>query len=101
MATTTQDSQAAQLCVMMVSEGQIIGVVSGYQRDRQPVLDTTGHKGPYTYDLNTGVVVAYDARYIKDIVRKDPCGLHPIQTRSIRIEPYDIRSDFCEPDREC
>ncbi len=57
-----------------VSEGQILGVVSGYQRDRQPVLDTTGHKGPYTYDLNTGVVIAYDARYIKDIVRKNPVG---------------------------
>ena len=58
-----------------VSDVQILGVVSGYRRERQPVLDIGGQKGPYTYDLNTGIVVAYDMRHIRQIVSNNPIGL--------------------------
>ena len=35
-----------------VSDVQVFAVVSGYQYDRQRVLDGDGDEGPYTYDVN-------------------------------------------------
>ena len=54
---------------------QILGVVSGYRRDRRVVLDVDGDEGPYTYDLNSGIVIAYDARHITQIASSNPIGV--------------------------
>lgn len=54
---------------------QILGVLSGYEAERQSVLDVADNEGPYTYDLNTGIVIAYDARYIAQIASKNPIGV--------------------------
>lgn len=39
-----------------VADPQVIAVVSGYRRDQGRVLDDAGFEGPYTYDVNTGIV---------------------------------------------
>lgn len=57
------------------SDVRILGVVSGYRGDRRRVLDVGGHEGPYTYDLNTGIVVAYRAGHIRQIVSNNPVGI--------------------------
>jgi len=54
---------------------QIVGVVSGYRNDRQPVRDRTGNSGPYTYDSNTGIVHAYDSKLIRDLITVSPIGI--------------------------
>ena len=58
-----------------VSDVQILAVVAGYRYDRRTVLDVAGREGPYTYDLNTGIVIAYDSRHITQIVSNNPVGL--------------------------
>ena len=57
------------------AEVQILGVVSGYRYDRRAVLDSDGREGPYTYDLNAGIVVVYRATLITQIVSDNPVGL--------------------------
>ena len=54
---------------------QVIGVVSGYRYDRRSVLDMAENKGPYTYDINTGIVYVYDSEQIKKLVLANPIGL--------------------------
>ena len=56
------------------SEPRILGVISGYRRDRRKVLDDSGHEAPYTYDLNTGIVLAYNADHVVQIVNDNPIG---------------------------
>ena len=56
------------------SNPRIVGVISGYRRDRRKVLDDSGHEGPYTYDQNTGIVLAYNAGRITEIVAANPVG---------------------------
>ena len=53
----------------------VIGVVSGYKRTQQRVLDLSGAKGPYTYDTNTGIVVAHYSKFLIDIARANPIGI--------------------------
>lgn len=51
-------------------EQVVIGVVSGYRFDRSAVLDRAGNAGPYTYDVNTGIVHVFDARQILQIISR-------------------------------
>ena len=53
----------------------VIGVVSGYRRNRQSVLDNVGKKGPYTYDMNTGIVSVYDTRHVEKLIFDNPIGI--------------------------
>ena len=61
--------------VRAATSNQIIGVVSGYQSERQAVLDEAGNKGSYTYDMNTGIVRVYDSKQIEKIVLQNPIGI--------------------------
>ena len=45
------------------TEQIVIGVVSGYHAERPRVVDQDGNRGPYTYIMNTGIVVVYDIRH--------------------------------------
>ena len=56
------------------TEPRILGVISGYRFDRQKVLDASGHEGPYTYDLNAGIVLAYNVNRVVEIVNDNPIG---------------------------
>ena len=56
------------------SEVRVLGVISGYRHDRRKVLDDSGHEGPYTYDLNAGIVLAHNADRITQIVASNPVG---------------------------
>lgn len=56
-------------------EQRILGVISGYRQDRRRVRDNADREGPYTYDLNTGIVVSYNAYRITQIVSDNPVGL--------------------------
>lgn len=53
----------------------VIGVVSGYRSSRQTVLDNVGKKGPYTYDMNTGIVSVYDIRHVESLIDGNPIGI--------------------------
>ena len=53
----------------------VIGVVSGYRYNRQSVLDNVAKKGPYTYDMNTGIVFVYDTRHIERLIFDNPIGI--------------------------
>ena len=57
-----------------VSDVQVLDVVSGYRYDRERVLDADGDEGPYSYDVNTGIVIASDAGHITKIVSNNPVG---------------------------
>ena len=56
------------------SEPRILGVISGYRRDRRKVVDASGHEAPYTYDQNTGIVLAYNVNRVEQIVNDNPIG---------------------------
>ena len=53
----------------------VIGIVSGYRYDRRSVLDSAGNKGPYTYDMNTGIILVYDTRHIEKLILDNPIGI--------------------------
>lgn len=53
----------------------VIGVISAYRFQRRAVLDNDENKGPYTYDMNTGIVYVYDARQITKLIKENPIGL--------------------------
>ena len=57
------------------SGDRVIGVVSGYRYDRQNVLDCSGDKGPYTYDMNTGIIHAWDCFQINQLILNNPIGI--------------------------
>ncbi len=57
------------------SDAQILGVVSAYKNEPRAVLDSDGQEGPYTYDLNTGIVVVCSATIITRLVSDNPVGL--------------------------
>ena len=54
---------------------RVLGIVSGYRPDRRAVLDRVGNVGPYTYDLNSGIVVVHDAGHIAQIASSNPAGV--------------------------
>ena len=56
------------------SEPRILGVISGYRRDRRKALDDSGLEAPYTYDLNTGIVLAYNVQGVVQMVKDNPIG---------------------------
>lgn len=57
------------------SGDRVIGVISGYRHDRKNVLDCSGDKGPYTYDMNTGIIHAWDSFQINQLILNNPIGI--------------------------
>ena len=53
----------------------VIAVVSGYLPDEQRVHDLAGNEAPYTYATNTGIVVAYDVMYVRQLIAANPIGI--------------------------
>ena len=53
----------------------VIGVVSGYRFDRHKVLDENGNETSYTYDTNSGIIIAHDIRHALEIVAAKPIGV--------------------------
>ena len=53
----------------------VIGVVTGYRSSRQSVLDNVGKKGPYTYNMNTGIVTVCDIRHVNSLIVGNPIGI--------------------------
>ena len=51
-------------------------MISGYRHDRRPALDRSGNDGPYTYDMNTGIIFAYDARQINELIMSNQIGIN-------------------------
>ena len=62
-------------CRGSAKEQIVVGVVSGYRYDRQDVLDGADNRGPYTYDTNTGIVVAYDIRHVLRLIVDNQIGI--------------------------
>ena len=56
-------------------EQTVIGVVSGYRYDRHKVRDENGNETSYTYDTNTGIVIAHDIRHALALIAKNPIGI--------------------------
>ena len=56
-------------------EQTVIGVVSGYRFDRHNVRDANGDKTSYTYDTNTGIIIAHDIRHALAIIASNPIGI--------------------------
>lgn len=54
---------------------QVIGVISAYRSEWRQVLNESGGEGPYTYYTNTGIIVAYDAQKIQQLIEKNPIGI--------------------------
>lgn len=66
------------------SEGQtVVGVVSGYRHDTQPIRDSAGTVMPYTYRMNTGIVIAWEIGHVTELVSNNPIGI----TEWRRYEP--------------
>ncbi len=61
------------------TEQTVVGLVSAYRYDRNKVLDTAGEEGPYTYDVNTGIVYVQDARHFLRLVSNNPIGIEVSQ----------------------
>lgn len=57
------------------SGDQVIGVISGYRRQRRAVLDSGENEGPYTYDMNTGIIYVWDGRQINQLILNNPIGI--------------------------
>lgn len=57
------------------NEPVVIGLVSAYRSERQPILDSTGQPVPFSYDTNTGIVFVCDARHIHQLVSRNPIGI--------------------------
>jgi len=54
----------------------VIGVVTAYRNQRETVLNREGRPGPYTYDVNTGIVYVSDARHIQNLISRNPIGIN-------------------------
>ena len=52
----------------------VIGVVSGFRYDRNKVLDEEGKETTYTYDTNTGIIIAHDIRHALALIDTNPIG---------------------------
>lgn len=59
-------------------EQTVIGVVSGYQYDRQRVRDENGNETSHTYDTNTGIIIAHDIRHALAIITTNPIGISTV-----------------------
>ena len=55
-------------------EQTIVGVVSGYRYVQHHVLDEHGNETPHTYDVNTGIIIAYDISHALTIIERNPIG---------------------------
>ena len=53
----------------------VIGVVSGYRAKPYRVLDLDGNEGPYTYDVNIGIVIVWSIKHATDIIAANPIGI--------------------------
>ena len=49
----------------------VIGVVSGYRFKPYRVRDLQGNEGPYTYDVNTGIVIAWAIDHVNKHRRRE------------------------------
>jgi len=56
-------------------EQTVIGVVSGYRYDRRKVLNEKGEETSFTYDTNTGIIIAHDIEHAVKMVMKNPIGI--------------------------
>ena len=56
-------------------EQTVIGVVSGYKGYKESVQDKEGNEGPYTYNVNAGIVTVYDIRHALAIIETNPIGI--------------------------
>ena len=56
-------------------EQVVVGVVSGYRSETSHVVDGSGNPGPYTYIMNTGIVVVYDSRKLNELITVNPVGM--------------------------
>ena len=56
-------------------EQTVIGVVSGYRYDRHKVRDENGNETSYTYDTNTGIVIAHNIRHALALIATNPIGI--------------------------
>lgn len=54
---------------------RLIGVVSGYRNQRQAVLDSDENEGPYTYDMNTGIIHVWDSHQVNQLILDNPTGI--------------------------
>ena len=52
----------------------LLGVVSGYQYDDEPVLDGRGNETDLRYRTNTGIVYAHDIKHAIDAIEQKPNG---------------------------
>ena len=52
----------------------IIGVISGYRADRQAVRDSSKNEGPYTYDMNTGIIHVWSGCRVNQLIQNNPIG---------------------------
>ena len=56
-------------------EHVVVGVVSGYRSETSRVVDGSGNPGPYSYVMNTGIVVVYDSRKLNELIAANPVGI--------------------------
>ena len=56
-------------------EQVVLGVVSGYRSEKSRVVDDAGNSGPYSYVMNTGIVVMYGSRKLNELVAGNPVGI--------------------------
>ena len=57
------------------NEQSVIAVVSGYRYDRGRMRDENGNETSYTYDTNTGIIVAHNIRHAVELVASNPIGI--------------------------
>ena len=56
-------------------EQTVIGVVSGYRYDRQKVRDKYGKETAFTYDTNTGIIIAHNIKHALTLIERNPIGI--------------------------
>ena len=56
-------------------EQVVIGVVSGYRHETSHVVDSSDKPGPYTYVMNTGIVIVWDSRNLNELIAANPVGI--------------------------
>ena len=57
------------------NEQTVIGVVSGYRFDRGRVRDENGNETSYTYDTNSGIIIAHEIRHALALIETNPVGI--------------------------
>ena len=57
------------------NEQSVIAVVSGYRYDRGKVRDENGNETSYTYDTNTGIIVAHNIQHAVELIAANPIGI--------------------------